>query len=46
MIKLLKRLFGTRRPINHMEEFIIDDNMPSTIAGLDYKDVLKVKGNL
>jgi hypothetical protein len=46
MIQILKRLFGTRRPINHMEEFIIDDNMPSTIAGLDYKDVLKVKGYL
>ena len=46
MIQILKRLFGTRRPINHMEEFIIDDNMPSTIAGLDYKDVLKVKGDL
>ena len=46
MIKLLKRLFGTRRPINHMEEFLIDDNMPSTVAGLDYKDVLKVKGYL
>lgn len=46
MIQILKRLFVTRRPINHMEEFIIDDNMPSTIAGLDYKDVLKVKGYL
>ena len=29
-----------------MEEFIIDDNMPSTIAGLDYKEVLKMKGYL
>ena len=46
MIQIFKRLFGTNRPINHMEEFIIDDNMPSTIAGLDYKDVLKVKGYL
>ncbi len=46
MTNFLKRLFGKRRPINHMEEFIIDDNMPSTIAGLDYKDVLKVKGYL
>lgn len=46
MIKLLKRLFGTRRPINQVEEFFIDDNMPSTVAGLNYKDVLKVKGYL
>ena len=46
MIKLLKRLFGTRRPINHMEEFLIDDNMPLTIGGVEYKDVLKVKGYL
>jgi hypothetical protein len=46
MTNFLKRLIGKRRPINHMEEFIIDDNMPSTIAGLDYKDVLKVKGYL
>ncbi len=46
MIQIFKRLFGTNRPINHMEEFMIDDNMPSTIAGLDYKDVLKVKGYL
>jgi len=46
MIKLLKRLFGTRRPINQVEEIFIDDNMPSTVAGLNYKDVLKVKGYL
>ena len=46
MIQIFKRLFGTKRPVNHMEEFIIDDNMPSTIAGIDYKDVLKVKGYL
>ena len=46
MIKLLKRLFGTRHPINQVEEFFIDDNMPSTVAGLNYKDVLKVKGYL
>jgi hypothetical protein len=46
MIKLLKRLFGTRRAINQVEEFFIDDNMPSTVAGLNYKDVLKVKGYL
>ena len=46
MIKLLKRLFGTRRRINHMEEFLIDDNMPLPIGGVEYKDVLKVKGYL
>ena len=46
MIKLLKRLFGTRRPINHIEEFLIDDNMPLPIGGVEYKDVLKVKGYL
>ena len=46
MITIINRLFGTRKPINHIKEFIIDDIMPSTIAGLDHKDILKVKGYL
>ena len=46
MITIINRLFGTRKRINHIKEFIIDDIMPSTIAGLDHKDILKVKGYL
>lgn len=42
MIKVLRRLFGTRSPKNQVAELVIDTNIPLTVKGVPFDDVMKM----
>ena len=46
MKKLFRILFGTRHPNKQVAQMEIEHDMPLTVKGVAYNDVLKMKRNL